>query len=188
MSVVEYEQQINLLKAQQKDKERLLLSDIERSTASLISAINDWKHTHLIESPVDGVLSMTRLIKQNQQVVSGQTLMHVAPEANLMNGELIIGHSGAGKLEAGQQVDIELDSFPASEYGKLLGVVSSVSLVPTQEGYLVLVSLPNEFVTNTGYEIPRIPNLLGTAKIITKKRSVIDRLFSQLSYLVNANQ
>jgi HlyD family secretion protein len=188
LTVVEYEQQIKLLGAKRLDNENLLVNTIRRSTASLINSINDWKHIYLISSPVDGVLSMTQDLKQNQQVTSGQTLMNIASQGNVMSGSLILGHIGAGKLDLGQQVNIELDSFPAAEYGKIAGEVSSISLVPSQDGYLVLISLPNEFITTTGYDLPLIPNLLGTAKIITEKRSVIERLFSQITYLIRATE
>jgi hypothetical protein len=63
--------------------------------------------------------------------------------------------------------------------------VSSISLVPGEEGYLVKVSLPEKLISSFGYNVKISPNMIGKAKIITNERSLIHRFLDGIIYAIN---
>ncbi|MDO6428883.1 HlyD family efflux transporter periplasmic adaptor subunit [Thalassotalea sp. 1_MG-2023] len=156
--------------------------DIER--IALLNHIQNWKQTNVLTSPIDGVVSYTRNWSRNQYVEVGQEVLIVTPFKFRVKGEMKILDRGVGKIEKNQKVFIELDSFPAYQFGQLKGVVKSISLVPDQDGYLIKINFPEQLKTTYDYDINHAPMYKGRAKIILKKRSLLSRLFDSVSYLL----
>jgi len=61
----------------------------------------------------------------------------------------------------------------------LKGVVQNISLVPTASGgttyYVVEIALPDGLNTNYKKELPYLPNMQGSADIITENMSLLER-------------
>ena len=139
-------------------------------------------------SPIDGLLEYLGFWRENIYVPSSQELFSVAPENNIMIGELNMSVNGAGKVKEGQDVNVKLADYPYREYGYIRGKVYSVSKltrdIETTEGktkaYLVVVSFPNGMVTNFGKKLSLNYETIGYGEIITKKRRLIERLFDNL--------
>lgn len=81
-----------------------------------------------------------------------------------------------------------MNNFPYDEYGLIKGKVKSISRITnkltTQKGevdtYLVAISFPEGMTTNFGRRLPLDFESKGTAKIITKPKRLIERLFDNL--------
>lgn len=86
-----------------------------------------------------------------------------------------------GKIEVNQQVLVKLKSYPSSNYGILKGRVASISKVGLELNNelvsQVMVNFQDELVTTTGYKISTEHELSGSARIITKQKRFIQRLF-----------
>ena len=105
-----------------------------------------------------------------------------------MIGELLIPSYGAGKVEAGQDVNVKLFDYPYNEYGYVRGKVEKISSlarnIESSEGfaqaYLVTVSFPNGMKTNFDKQLHLNFESAGTGEVITQKRRLIQRLFDNL--------
>ncbi len=168
----------------EKDKFQQLV-EIDNSLSALSSYITQWKNKYIIRAPFSGKISMSEYWSINQNVSINDNVMKIAKHSDFMIGKLKINHLGAGKITANQQVEIELDSFPAVEFGKLSGKVFGISSVANHDGYLVTVSLPDKLKTSYQIPIQNTSKLVGTAKIITKDRRLIERFFDRLLYFVS---
>ena len=167
-----------------QEREKLFYNSTRRFQ-SLKNSLKEWKRRYLIVSPTNGIVSFSEQLSRFQHVNKNDELITVASSMNITRGNLIIEEQGAGKIKIGQKVLIELDHFPAYEFGTLKGFVKSVAMVPgTQGRILVTIDLPPNLVTDQGFEIPTLPEINGKARIVTEKKRLIHRLLSKLMYKV----
>lgn len=174
-------QSIIELTARYSDQKSKLLRLATISRANLISSIKQWENTYLVTAPTDGTVSFPRKWRAQQQVESGENLINLVRGLGSLEGSLIVAHQGAGKISQQQQVEIELDKFPAYEFGKIVGEVTDVAIVANEEGYLVNVAVDDTLVTTYNIPLSSSPKLLGNAKILTNEMSLAERLFSTLT-------
>lgn len=178
-------QKIRRLEQKKEDRQKELNIALYNSISKLKKEIYNWKKTYLLVSPVNGVVSFSRVIRPSQYFKAGDNVLTLVNSTGNHIAILNVHQGGAGKIEKGQKVEIEMASFPAAEFGKLHGTVSSISLVPGKGGYLVKVRLPEKLVSSFGYELKINPNMVGKAKIITNERRLLHRFFDGLIYAIN---
>jgi HlyD family secretion protein len=181
----ELTQALTNFKLQRTERLQQLKTSVLSGYFALTSEIARWKQHYLISAPMTGQVSFSQFWSANQHVSQGDVILTVANQSNEIMGKIQVMPVGAGKIEVGQRVDIELVRFPAIEYGQLVGQVKSISLVPGEQGYLVDISLPNELTTTYNKTLPFTPNLIGNAKVITKEKRLLERFFGNILYLVN---
>jgi HlyD family secretion protein len=179
------QQNILDLELQYQDQKNKLQLGIKSAFDLLKSSIANWKLMYLFKSPIEGKVSFNKIVSKNQNVKAGETAFTVVPK----NKGKIIGYLqlpvvGAGKVKTGQKVNIKLDNYPYMEYGTILAKVQSVSLVPAENFYLVVVSLPQDLSTNYNKKLPFSQQMHGTADIITEKISVLERLLNPLRMIL----
>ena len=133
--------------------------------------------------PIDGTVDMMQFISSNQFIKQGEPIFSVLPNNNKYVAQLLVPPIGAGKIKVGQNVSIKLASFPYQEYGKLEGKIQAMSLIPTQNYYLIVAELPNGLKSDTGNILVLSKNMIGQAEIITNKRSLLSKLFSKITNL-----
>lgn len=171
---------INLLNVQ----ERLNLSDLQiklvESYNMLLQQINLWESRFIIKMPIDGKVDMLQFISTYQFIKQGEPLFSVLPNDNHFVAQLMIPPNGAGKVKINQDVSIKLPSYPYQEFGKIEGKVKSISLIPSQNYYLIWVKLPKGLKSDTGNELSFSKNMVGQAEIVTNKRSLLAKLFSKI--------
>lgn len=102
---------------------------------------------------------------------------------NSFTGKLKVPLAGAGKIKRGQIVLIQSDAFPYLEYGYLRGSVKSVSLIPDNNNYIVDVEFPDRLVFTSGKPVFFTGEIVGNARIIIEKRTLITRIISPLYYI-----
>lgn len=178
-------QRIRLEESEAKEK---AYSDYISRKNELESSISLWKERYLLYAPIAGELEYLSFWRDNSFVQAGQELFTIIPDKNNVLGEVVIPSFGAGKVEAGQAVNVKINNYPYDEYGLLKGVVKSVSRMTNKlkaqdgdvDAYLVVVSFPNGMKTNFGNTLPIDFESKGTAEIITKRKRLIERLFDNL--------
>ena len=161
-------------------------SNIIQAFSTLQSQVGIWEQKYVLKSPVNGTLQQMPSLENNSNVNAQQELAVVIPESGgtaSYVGELVIPSEGSGKVAVGQLVQISLDDFNKKEYGMLLGEVSHILPINTQNTYNVAVSLPNGLQTTHHIAIAFKHGMQGEANIITKKQRFITRIFNQLSSL-----
>ncbi len=175
--------QLELASSEQNEN---LIAAMSETLSKLKSAIQAWKQTYLILSPIAGQLEYIQLWKAQQRVEANAQLFIVTPEnSGTYIAKLVIPSANAGKVEVGQQVNIELDNFNSTEFGMLIGQVINVSNIPVDGNYVVNVALPNGLLTNYQKQLPARSLSKGKALIITEKMKLFERVVLKFRKLVD---
>ncbi len=169
-------QDLDLLKREELERLNILTGEaLNRLNASLA----EWEQTYLIVSPVKGLISFNSYWSENQNVVSGETVMTVVPdEAGEIIGKVKLPVRGAGEVHEGQQVNIRFDNYPYLKYGMIEGKIKNVSKVPDDNYYTVEISLPGGLTTYYGIDIAFSQNMQGEAEIMTDNMRLLQRIFN----------
>lgn len=160
---------------------------IMNAFSALQSQISIWEQRYVLKSPVNGTLQAMPSIENNSNVTAQQALAAIIPsdttQNNAYTGKLTIPTAGSGKVAIGQTVQISLDDFSKKEYGMLLGEVSHILPINTQNTYHIAVALPNGLETTHHLPLAFKHSMQGDASIITQKQRFITRIFKQLTAL-----
>ena len=147
----------------------------------LQSRLDEWKQQYLLFAPVDGRIAFNGLVKENQFVKKGTTLLRIIPEENReWIGRVELPTFGSGKVEIGQRVVVKFNNYNFEEYGVVEGVVKSKSILPSGDTYNLEVEFPHGLKTSYHKTIPYKPEMQGTAEIITDRKRFLRWLFDKL--------
>lgn len=149
---------------------------LRNSTSQLIECIKEWENSFLLRSPTEGSLNMVGVWGENQFVSNGETVFVIIPKRlKKPVGRALLSAIGAGKATIGQKVIVSIKNYPDEDYGHLEGVVSSVSNVPTSEGYYIVdISFPKGLKTIYHKDLPWSQQMQGSARIVTQDRRLSD--------------
>ncbi len=147
----------------------------------------EWLRKHVLISTVSGQINYLNYFTKNQYVNISENLISVIPEYNQHDyfGIAQMPIVNSGKVKEGQRVNIKLLGFPEDEYGKLIGIVKSISEVPNKDFYLVKVDLTNGLQSTFNKEITFKQNINGNADIITDDLRLIERFVYTLTKAFN---
>jgi predicted transcriptional regulator len=159
---------------------------LNATTQKLREAIRVWEQQHIIRSPGQGQVSIPNHIRRNQPIDQGEELFTLIPDSSELSGLIQMPEHGAGKVTVGQPVNIRLNSFPEREYGKLTAEVKYIT--PSVHQNTVHLGLRingyeagnNLITTSHQRQIRYIPNMQGTAEIITQRKNLLQRIFQGL--------
>jgi len=181
IQISQLEQAILDLKLKKLDQQNKLQIQLKSAYDVLKSEIESWELLYLFQSPIDGVVSFSKIWSENQNISVGEVALTVVPkEQSEIVGKLQLPIVGSGKVKTGQKVNIKFNSFPYMEYGTVQAEIASIALVPEEEFYLVTVDIPQALITNYGKELPFSQQMNGTAEIVTENISILERLFNPL--------
>ena len=140
---------------------------------------------YILKSELEGNVYFQNDWSNNQSVNKGDLLFIITPVKNSRYiANLKIGSQDIRKVKVGQQVNIQLDSYPDYEYGVLQGTVKTISSISNRNGfYLIDVSLPKKLITSNNTIINFKEELSGKAEIITADIRLIERFFISLNKL-----
>jgi len=172
----------------QTEKEKLI-SSLEEALLNLKAQMKIWQNNYLLISPVMGKVAFTKYWSENQSVTVDQPVLSVVPEeTGDFVGRINLKMQRSGKVKIDQLVNIKLSGFPYLEYGMIRGVVSSKSLVPSGDAYIIEVSLPNGLTTLYGRDLDFTQNMQGTAEIVTENLRLIQKIINPFRYLISRNK
>ncbi len=174
------------------DAEMEFADQKKKAQNTLIEAMNIlksrlayWEQTFVIRTPIEGRVSFTNFWSKNQQVKKDEIVFTVIPEEqSLIIGRISLPVKGAGKVAAGQKVNIRFENFPYMEYGFIRGSVKSISLIPNNENYIVEVDLPQDMLTNYNIQLKFSQEMKGSAEIITEDLRLIQRFINPVKSLL----
>ncbi len=166
-----------------------LRSLMESELLQLRSELDLWIMNYLLISPIDGNVTFTRFWGENQVVREGENVMTVVPsgEATII-ARILLPMAGSGKVKSGQDVYIKLSGYPFLEFGMVKGIVSSKSLVPQGDMYVLDVDLPDGLKTFYGKDLQFTQNMSGLAEIIAEDMRLIERVIYPFKYLIKKNR
>lgn len=185
LSAVQLQQSIWETKQEERDRRQALVTALGGAWGEWQAQLEAWRQEYLCIAPVSGRVALSGYWQANQQVASGDVLLSVVPEGEVrMSGRVKLPMQGAGKVKAGQEVHVKFDAYPYMEYGMVTGKVAGISAVPVKEEEgtfrMVEVSLPDSLVTNYGKRLDFMQEMPGTAEIVTRDLSLLDRLLAPI--------
>lgn len=171
------------------EKENTLITQLKTIVNQLQAEIQQWELSYVLVAPINGEVTFTKYWSINQNIVGGDEILNVIPSNDIsLVGKASLPIAGSGRVEIGQKVNIRFDNFPDNEFGIIRGVVKNISLVPVSTNetaeYTVEIELTNELITTYNKKLPYLPNMTGTADIITKDISVLERFIMPLRKVV----
>jgi multidrug resistance efflux pump len=186
IEITRLQQQILDLGLQEsKDFEKLQLANAE-AYDNLSAELANWEKKFVLKTFISGTVSFTRIWSENQNVREGDMVMSVIPEnAGEIIGKIELPINGAGNVKTGQRVNVKFDNFPYMEYGMVLGVIKSISLVTNNNAYSVLISLPEGLKTTYNKDIMFSQDMQGEAEIITDDLRLIERILNPIRSVLN---
>lgn len=183
--------QINDIKSERENLHSTNVLGIRQQIDNLNSEIKNWEDKFIIVAPIDGQLSFSSIWSSRQYVQAENTIFTIVP--NKSKGKTIaiskLPILGSGRVKKDNKVLIKLDAYPYQEFGSLETKVEGIGLVPEKSengsmNFRLTFNLKDTLITNYNIVIPFQQNMLGTATIITEERSILDRVFHQLTSLI----
>ena len=159
--------------------------DYRASVGQLLAAIHAWEMSYCLVAPSDGRVQLLVQEAPNQYLSSGDVFARIVPnEGETWVGRALLPLQRSGKVKAGQRVIVRFTNFPDQEFGIVNGCLSSVSLVPTEDNYMVELAFPDGLTTNYGKLLPVSHEMKATAEIVTDDLRLIERFFQPLKKIL----
>ena len=159
---------------------RIHETELSNAVAQLIADMGEWEKAYLPTAAINGQIAFMQPWKENQHVTANETMFVIVPvKDSPWMGKATLPIQGAGKMQTGQRTVVRLTGFPEQEYGFLEGKVASISPVPDETGnYVVEIHFPESVRFNNGKELPVLKVMTGTAEVIVRDYSLLERLFT----------
>lgn len=159
--------------------------DYRASVGQLLAAIHAWEMSYCLVAPSDGRVQLLVQEAPNQYLSSGDVFARIVPnEGETWVGRALLPLQRSGKVKVGQRVIVRFTNFPDQEFGIVNGCLSSVSLVPTEDNYMVEIAFPDGLTTNYGKLLPVSHEMKATAEIVTDDLRLIERFFQPLKKIL----
>lgn len=189
ISLSRKEQEIQDIALMREDELQELNVSMAGALDDLSASVDMWKTRYLMISPVDGTVTFTKFWSRDQYVYEGESVLTVVPaDQGELVGKLVLGMQRSGKVVPGMVVNIKLSGFPFLEYGLVKGEVRNISLIASDEEYIVDVALPSGLKTIYGEEIPFTQNMSGLAEIVTSDLNLLRKIIDPLRYMISKDR
>ena len=188
ISILQLEQTIFDLEQERVEEEPDFVISLNTARNQLLSQIQDWEQTYLLQAPCNGVATFTKYWQKNQNVLAGEVLVTIVPdEQQRIVGKILLPPQGAGKVKIGQTVNVKFDGFPYMEYGMVKVKIQDISLVPISvDGtsmYMLEVMFPQQLATTYNKTLNFTQEMTGTAEIVTDDLRLLDRFLNPIRAL-----
>lgn len=185
IQIGQQEQALLDLTLEQNEKEFTLRQELQTAREQLFNSMNEWKLRYCLIAPVGGIVTFTKYWNENQYIPTEEAAFTVVPQGeNRLMGKVQIPIARSGKVKKGQRVIVRFSNFPDQEFGVVNGVVSNISLVPTDDFYAADIDFPEGLKTNYGIDLPVSPETQASAEIVTEELRLIERFFLPIKRVV----
>lgn len=165
------------------DTQKLQLeSNIITTLNSLKGELEEWEVSYIVKAPIGGIASVLPSTKENKMFGFGEEILTIVPKnAGEIFALVQLESTGLGKVETDQFVNIKLDGYSHSKYGMLRGKITKIDPIPREDRYRTEIELLNGLTTtfNDDSSIVFKQDLSGTAEIITKDATIMQRILEQ---------
>jgi|ERR1035437_2641706 HlyD family secretion protein len=184
----ELEQNILDLELDYTQQKTGIENELRSQYDNLLSQYAQFEHSYILKSPVDGTVAFTKYWSTNQSVTSGELVFTViSSKPREIIGKVKLPLQRSGKVKVGLKVIIKLDNYPYREYGVLIGFVKSISLVSSENTYMVEIKLSNGLESNYHKKLDFTQEMQGSAEIVTEDMRLIERLIQPVRYILRKN-
>ena len=138
-----------------------------------------------LTAPVAGTIQQLAVHSIGGVVTPAQPLMVVVPDSVKVTAEISIANLDIGFVNAGQQAEVKLETFPYTKYGTVkarVDMVTADAVTDEKKGsyYPATLTLAVKDMNIDGKRVPISPGMNITAEIKTGQRRVIEYLLSPI--------
>jgi multidrug resistance efflux pump len=186
IQIFQLNQQIVELELSYTQEKKRLQMALTQAYEGLTSQVSQWEQTYLIKAPISGVITFTKFWSINQNVSVGDKVVTIIPdEGGEIVGKVVLPIAGSGKVKVGQKVNFKFFNYPYMDFGMVSGVITTKSLVASDNNYTLEVRLTNGLVTSFKKTLEFSQEMQGTAEIITEDFRLIDQIFKPLKNILD---
>jgi hemolysin D len=136
-------------------------------------------------APVAGTVQQVAVHTEGGVVTPAQVLMVIVPKDSEVTAEVVIDNKDIGFVNAGDEAQIKLETFPYTRYGTVEARVKSVTADAVNDDkkgaiFPATLTLGRSRIDVDGKQINLSPGMNVTAEIRTGKRKVIEYLLSPI--------
>lgn len=180
-STGELSDEISLLK---KEREKLVASalfNVKKAFFELKTAIDYWEYNYAVTAPISGTIEYYQpFLNSTQYIKKEAPLFIILPKVENVYARGVMSANGYGKMRNNDTVYIKLQDFPFKEYGDLKGIIYNKSKVYHDTMYYIDIKLDPNLRTTHNKKINFTYNMPGTVEYYGKKRSLLQRIFSNI--------
>lgn len=189
------EEQLRLQIQQLAEERSQQLNSYRFNIQEVINRINQqikqWEEKHYVLAEVSGKVVLQPNITQDIFAAPNTPLFSIISDKrqDKKYAKVITPVKGIGKVEQGDKAILKLDGYPYKEYGVLISQVQTIAPLPNQDQqgnkyYEIKIPLSDTLTTNYKKIIEYKPQSALTAEIITKDKSILERMTEQLLDLI----
>jgi len=177
---------LDLLQAEQKQLADLWQT-LHTTRQTLQAALKRWKTTHLFMAPAAGTINLGDVHQSGDFVQQNQLVLTFLPQEArpTLVGKAMLPLAGAGKVEVGDSVNIQLADFPYREFGQLRGAVAHIAPIVESGAYELTIAVPQNLETTYGEKLEFKQEMQGRAEVVTEKRRLLARIVDRGKSLLN---
>jgi adhesin transport system membrane fusion protein len=166
------------------------LSGIENELSELkarIPALESRVDRTSVRSPVDGVINRINYGTNDAYVSTGDVLLEIVPTGSELIVETKIVPKDIADIAIGQDVKISLTAYDASKYGRIDGLVESISAdaindqTTGEQFYNVDVSIKGSLYEPNGTEVTILPGMVASIDVLSGKRTILDYFWQPIA-------
>lgn len=152
---------------------------LKESFIRLQNKLADWKEEYLVTAPFQSVVRYNnQKIQKGQTIREGQEILQLIPlQPEALSGRMLLRLGDASKVYAGQEVVVNLDSYPSSKFGALPGKIVWKGSIPVEEMIPVEIFFPAGKMSTTGINLNIGLEMTGKARIVVARKKIIQRVF-----------
>ena len=147
-----------------------------------------------VTASIDGVVNSNVDLVTGDVLAAGTQVMTIIPkEDSAYKVNIYVANRNIGKLKKGMKVKLSLDALPNSEYGYLIGTITSRSedIKADNENtygyYLVEATVENKkLYDKNGEEAELKSGMSGQVKIVVGEKSIFRYVMEKLNLWVNS--
>jgi HlyD family secretion protein len=182
ITIYKLNQSVTQLELENKQQYNKHIQQISYFKQKLKSDISAWRDKHVIQSPIDGRLSLFASWNKNTTILLGDPILNIVPfNKEKMVAKLFLPTTNSAKIKVGQRVNIKLKDYPYQEYGMLTGTIHAISLVPDNDVYFIEVWFNTTGLTSTyGKKLEYKANMEGIAEVMIDNTSLFYKVFNRV--------
>ena len=153
-----------------------------------LEEIEDILKYSIIKSPIAGYVYEINAKDKGFVIGANQDILKIVPQENL-EALVFVNSKDIGFILTGQEVELNIDSYPAADFGGVDGIISFISANSRKINdsdnnlyYEAKVSLENQIIElNSGKKLPLKPGMSLSANIKLRRLSYLQLLFNLFS-------
>ena len=143
---------------------------------------------YIVRAPINGRITALTA-RPGQPAAVDQQMMIVVPDKALLRADLYIPDTAIGFIAPGQDVRLSVDAFPYQSFGTVPAHITYISDTTvmrkaadgaTTPVYLAVASIERPWVPFLGRKRALLPGMSLSARVVTRKRSLLAWLFEPL--------